>query len=74
MKTEKERKKNITRRSHRRDIERRQEEKDNEPTVGAKLCERNEEEKEERIKGWTGERGETSATAEREQKGEVLYS
>lgn len=74
MKTEKERKKNITRRSHRRDIERRQEEKDNEPTVGAKLCERNEEEKEERIKGWTGERGETSATAEREQKGGVLYS
>lgn len=57
MKTEKERKKNITRRSHRRDIERRQEEKDNEPTVGAKLCKRNEEEKEERIKGWTGERG-----------------
>lgn len=36
--------------------------------------ERNEEEKEERIKGWTRERGETSATAEREQKGGVLYS
>lgn len=70
MKTEKERKKNITRRSHRRDIERRQEEKDNEPTVGAKLCERNEEEKEERIKG----KGGRQARQRKESRKEEYYT